>query len=397
MTDSRSMTTAVAARRRGVARPLVASLTVTTSGVLPGFLVSAMAVQLRAELALTASTYGLMLAAFFATGGLGSPLGGRLVDRLGWRRSVVLAGGLSLVTLVGLAAIVRTPTMLLGFLVLGGCTLAITGPTGNLVLAREMPSHRLGLVFGIKQTAIPIATMFAGLALPAVALTVGWRWAFMAGVAFPLIAVATAGRPGPRRAGRASAQRVRLRGGQGLMLVTLGGGLAMTAAGGMAAFLVTYAVHVGVAEGTAGALYAAASMAGLLVRIVAGGLADRTRTIGFRPVAVMMALGGLGYVALALHSPLLLVLGTGLAFTCGWAWAGLMSYGLVRTFPDHPAEATGTVQFGTTVGVAAGPLVLGFTVEHGGFGAMWLVAAACAAMAAVVVEVARRRLTPVPS
>lgn len=34
-----------------------------------------------------------------------------------------------------------------------------------------------GLVFGLKQAAIPLATMLGGVSAPAIAVTLGWRWA----------------------------------------------------------------------------------------------------------------------------------------------------------------------------------------------------------------------------
>lgn len=379
--------------RTGALRSLVASLAITAAGVLPGFLVSANAVRIRAELTISTSAFGLMVAVFFAVGGLGAPLGGRLVDRLGWRRGLGVSAILSACTLVGFATLVQSPTMLLALLVLGGVTLGLTGPTGNLVLADEMPVHRLGLVFGIKQSAIPVATIFAGFAVPLIALSSGWRWTFAGGLAFPLLAAATT-----RSFGHAATtsvrgdRRVRLDGSSDLVLAALGAALAMTAAGGMAAFLVTSAVDLGVAEGTAGTLYAVASLLGLSVRVVAGQAADRTRTLGFRPTAIMMLAGAIGYVLLATRTPVLLVPGMLLAFGCGWSWAGLMNYGIVRTNPGHVATATGTVQLGATLGVAAGPIVLGVTADLAGYRAMWVVAALSATFGAAVMAVAARRI-----
>ena len=48
--------------------------------------------------------------------------------------------------------------------------------SSNLTLAQHVPASRLGLSFGLKQAAIPLATLLSGAAVPAVALTIGWRW-----------------------------------------------------------------------------------------------------------------------------------------------------------------------------------------------------------------------------
>ena len=50
----------------------------------------------------------------------------------------------------------------------------------NAALARHVPAHRQGLSFGVKQAAIPVSTLLAGAAVPTIALTAGWRWAFVA-------------------------------------------------------------------------------------------------------------------------------------------------------------------------------------------------------------------------
>ena len=67
------------------------------------------------------------------------------------------------------------------------------------------PPSRLGLSFGIKQAAIPIATLLAGVAVPTVALTVGWRWAYLIGAGLALLALLIA--PAGRRAAGPGAAR----------------------------------------------------------------------------------------------------------------------------------------------------------------------------------------------
>ena len=66
----------------------------------------------------------------------------------------------------------------------------------NLTLSRSVPAHRLGLSFGVKQAAIPLATLLAGAAVPAVALTVGWRWAYVIASGLAVLALLGAPRGG---------------------------------------------------------------------------------------------------------------------------------------------------------------------------------------------------------
>ena len=48
-------------------------------------------------------------------------------------------------------------------------------PASNDLIARAVSSTRHGLAYGTKQAAIPLATMVAGIAVPVVAIPLGWR------------------------------------------------------------------------------------------------------------------------------------------------------------------------------------------------------------------------------
>ena len=87
--------------------------------------------------------------------------------------------------------------LLLAFLVVAGAANALAHPAANLLLARNLPIHRQGLGFAIKQAAIPLATLLSGFAVPSIVLSVGWRWAFVASAALALASIATV----PRAAG----------------------------------------------------------------------------------------------------------------------------------------------------------------------------------------------------
>lgn len=388
------MTEMTVGRSRHV-RPLLVALAITTAGVAPGFVAGAMAVQMQPELRLSDAIFGLGLATFFAAGGLLALPGGRLADRLGWRRSVQIAGSANLLAVLLIAVGARNSGTFVAFMFLSGATLALTGPAGNLVLAREMPRHRLGLVFGIKQAAIPLATMSAGLAVPVIALTVGWRWAFVAAATYPAVAlVATAAHRPAIHATDLDPRPLstRRRTGRGLVAFALSSGLATTGTGALAGFFVLSSVRLGLSEATAGVFYAVASGAGLLVRVLAGWLADRYVARGFVAVRTLMLVGASGFLLLALRSESLVLPGALLAFACGWSWAGLLLYGVVRQHPDGPAASTATVQVGSTAGVAFGPMLFGLMSQHFGDAAGWLTAGSMLILAAAFVWLGDRWL-----
>lgn len=140
------------------------------------FLTGALSVQLTGELAFGVAGLGLAVGVFRGTAALTSVHNmGRLVDRLGSVRSLRLAAAISS------AGIAWTSVSLVTFtawLVLAGTANAIGQPATNRLLHRLIPPERQGIAFGVKQAAVPTSTMLAGLAVPAIALTVGWRWAF---------------------------------------------------------------------------------------------------------------------------------------------------------------------------------------------------------------------------
>ena len=53
-------------------------------------------------------------------------------------------------------------------------------PASSHVLARTAPPSRMALTFSIKQTGVPAGAALAGALLPALALRIGWRAAFVA-------------------------------------------------------------------------------------------------------------------------------------------------------------------------------------------------------------------------
>ena len=108
-----------------------------------------------------------------------------MVERIGPHRGMRLAAAGSAASLLGVALwpvlerAGRLPRP-------RGLANAVSHPAANLSLAREVPAGRQGLSFGIKQAAIPVATLLAGLAVPTIAVTLGWRWAFAGGAALAL-------------------------------------------------------------------------------------------------------------------------------------------------------------------------------------------------------------------
>jgi MFS family permease len=372
-------------------RPILLAVAVATVGVLPAFLTGGLAVQVRDELDFGSAALGLAVAAFFASSSLASAVMGRLVERIGFHRGMRLAAIGGAASLLGVALLAKSWTGLVACLVLGGLANAASHPATNLSLAREVPAGRQGLSFGVKQAAIPAATLLAGLAVPTIAVTFGWRWAFAGGAALAL-AVALfvpSGIPGGvvRRLKEAREKDARF---APLVLLALGIGLGSTATAPLGTFLVESSVAAGLRVDTAGLLLALGSAVNIVVRVAFGHLADGMSGGRLQLVAAMLGIGIVGFVLLATGESALILPGALLAFGAGWGWPGLFNFAVVKTSPGAPAAATGVTQTGASGGAALGPLVFGLVVEAASYDVAWLVSGAIALGALAAILAGRR-------
>lgn len=374
------------------ARTLAAAAAVATAGVLPAFLTGAVAVQVGDDLGFDAAGLGAAIAVHWVAAAVSSTRAGRLAERLGDRRAMRLAAVLSAVALAAVAVGARSYGLFVAFLAIGGVGNALAQPAANLFLAGHVPPGRLGLAFGVKQSAIPLATLLGGLAVPAIAIPFGWRWAFGLGALLSaLLAVVDPGRAGGGHRPKRSSDGPADTGRRPLLLMALGVGLGASAAGPLGTFLVSGAVDAGLSEGSAGLLSSLCSVVGLVTRFTSGLRADRRGGAHLRAVARMLGVGALTYPLLASGRPGLVILGAPIAFSLAWGWPGLFQLAIVRANPTHPGAATGTTQTGTYIGAVLGPLAFGAVADRS-YALAWLGAGVVSALAAVAVTVARKAL-----
>ncbi len=384
---------------RDLVRDVAAASAGSVVASLPVFLVAALAVQLQEDLGFGESGQGVAVALYFVSAAVCSLPFGRMVASLGALRVMRTAAVCSGLLLLVVAAAVRSWATLLPAMMVAGASSAAMQPAANVFLARRIPAARQGFAFGFKQSAVPASTLLAGLAVPVVALTVGWRWAFVAAGALALVVAATLPRPRTTLAQRrAQPSAPPLPREQTVPLVVLSAGFLLGIAGAtaLASFLATASVHAGVSKGTAGLLVALGGVSAMLARIVTGVLADRRGGRHLPVVAAMLLTGSAGYVLLAVAAaarlPVLLVPGVVLAFGAGWGWNGLFNFAVIRTHQDHPAQATAITQAGGRVGGVLGPLLFGFVVTHGSYAAAWSGAVVAAVLSAATMLVGRRML-----
>ncbi len=367
----------VVATRANARRPVRAAsgaLTTTIAVSIPVFLVGGLAVQIGDELDFSPAGLGLAVSAYFGASALASVPAGALVERYGATTISRCGIGLASASLLGIAVGARSLWSLVAILALGAAANALGQLASNSSLAQHVPPRRQGLSFGVKQAAIPLCTLLAGAAVPAVARSLGWGWGFVGGAERPAGAkpqVPGALSPAPRRR-TGSGDRAT----GALVVIGVAATLAGAAANALATFLVDSAVVRGISPGPAGLALTLGGAVCAAARIAGGWQADRTpgRQVGV--IAGLLATGAIGLVLLALPGTPALVAGVLLGFGLGWAWPGLLNFAVVRLHPQAPAAATSITQTGVYAGGCVGPLTLGTIASAAGYPAMWLVAAA---------------------
>jgi MFS family permease len=375
---------------RGLATVAVAIV----SAILPVFLLGSMSVEIRGDLRHGETTAGLVLTSFFAASALVSSRLGRWVDRVGPRAalSTALAGTTAVSLAIAFGA--RAAWSLALLAACGGICNATAQLGANVFIARDMPLHRQGMGFAIKQSAMPGASLVAGLTLPAVALTLGWRWAFALGSLLTATAWVLVRRNLPAEVAR-SGDETELAAAEdpppagALPALAIAAAFSTAAAITLGGFFVESAIDAGISAATAGLAFAAGSVISILSRLFVGGLADRRQGNLLGVVAAMIALGAAMSLLFTWREPLVQFVGVPLAFGAGWAWPGLFNLSVVRASPGFPGRATGITQTGTYVGGAVGPLVFGAIAESASYSAAWVVAAVLGLAASGAVLVGR--------
>lgn|SRR5215207_933528 len=375
---------------RASVRAMAGASAATVAAVLPVFLLGGQSVLVERDLGFDAAGLGIAVSAYFTVSAVASVPTGRLVERFGPTRTTRAGILLASACLLGIAGLAGSYSTLIAFLLVGGVANGLAQLGSNLSLARHVPKARQGLAFGVKQAAVPAATLLAGVAVPVLGLTVGWRWSFALAGALVLLALLLTPRNG--HGGGRAAGRDRDRATAALVVVAVAAALAAGTANALGAFLVGAAVDRGISPGLAGLTLSLGSAVGVAVRLLGGWLADRREGGHIAVVSAMLASGAVGLALLAAPSSWALVAGTVLAFGLGWSWPGVLTFAVVRLNPTAPAAATGITQAGVYAGGGLGPLAFGSLVQATSYPTAWLSAAATMVLAGGLMLVGRAML-----
>lgn len=371
-------------------RTMLGAGALTALGTMPVFLLGALAVYVRAELGMNAVEFGIAVSVFWASAALTSLTAGGLIDAMGKRASTMAAGVLTATGGFGTATLGRSWPVLLVLLLVFGMSNAAAQLASNLVLARSVPARHRGLGFGIKQAAVPLSTVIAGIAVPLVGATAGWRWAYVMLGCLGLAVLATGLRMSGPTSRRASPTTGAVRPPLGGLLVVMCAMVCASACvNSFGGFIALWGHHVGLSPSEAGVLIAVGSAFNVVIRVLAGHLADRRQGRNLPWVAGHMGVGAAAVLLASVPSTWAVVPGALVAFALGWSWPGLLIHAVVRIARDSPAYASGLIQAGSFAGGAVGPVLFGLAVETTGYQTAWRITAGVFALAAVLICVAR--------
>lgn len=157
--------------------PLAVTLAIQAMVAMALLTVPAMAPRVASALGVSGAYIGIFVAVSYLCATLASLASGALVARYGSIRVsqlclVICAAGLSVCAVPSLWAL-GAGAVLVG-LAYGPIT-----PASSHLLSRTTPAHRMGLIFSIKQTGVPLGGALAGAIVPGLQALVGWQLALL--------------------------------------------------------------------------------------------------------------------------------------------------------------------------------------------------------------------------
>ena len=348
------------------------------------------------DLRLPDSSIGILVATSFAVAMVSSLMAGRIVDNASDRW---LLPGLSLYCALAVVCVSVSPTYTWLLVAVGasGIAQAAANPVTNRLILDHVTASRRGFVMGVKQSGVQAGSFFAGLVLPAVALTRGWRGAVRVVALVALVVMLLSWRAVPttsipvhppdfRRLGALPSGELRR-----LMAYVffMGGGVAATTA-----YLPLYGQDgFGMGEPAAGALVAVLGATGIVARIAWAHRANRAGSVF--PGLLTLA-GGAAIFAMVIWQAddlgvwALWVGAAGLGATAV-AQQSVSMLGVVNLTTGRPGQNTAMASMAFFAGFIGSPIACGVLLDNSaGYGPSWLLAVLQFTLAALAVLGARR-------
>lgn len=344
------------------------------------------------DLGITRSQLGWVLSSFVVFAAVLSPLAGVIADRIGGKGSLI---GLFATSAVGFAVFGIAPGLIVMFVAaaITAMAQASANPATNTVISETFERGRRGVITGIKQSGVQAGFTLAGLTLPALAITFGWRTAMLIVAAGVLVGGVVAVFLAPT-ADRPSSSTVGERGRLPSSTWWIAAYGAVFGFAGSATFFVPLFAEeaLGLDPRVAGAAVALAGIVALVSRIAWARHAEVHHSFR-RPLGTMAALGVVAGILMLSSAavPALLWIGAILTGMSTSAWNSVGMLAVIEEAREATGRASGIVQLGFLAGLGVGPTMFGALVDtFDSYTPMWLLSI-LTALASVGIVVAWSR------
>jgi len=346
--------------------------------------VPVMATEIAPDFGVAAKDIGVFMSIVFASAMVFSAASGSVIRRYGGIRAIQI--GLSFSACCLLLVTSGSMPMLLLAAALVGAGYGSNTPAGTHVLARVTPPRARGFVFSLKQSGAPLGGLIAGLLIPALVTTIGWRGALTATVLLALSAVlAIQPLRGALDDDRDPRTRLTFVSPWGAILavlknpplrrlITVAFCLTTIQAIVLTFLIIILVETLGIEYTLAGVIFATSQAGGATLRIVAGWGADRH--FGARKTLVFLGIGSalalVALTSLAPSTPLLLTVMVSVVIgALSFGWNGVFLAEVVNLAPpSEVGAATGGALIFLYGGIVVGPAALSLLVTlTGGFSA----------------------------
>lgn len=356
---------------------------------LPEFALGVLGPVLVDDLPIGEAGIGVAASSMYLGAAIVARTGGRVLDDMERRLSLVVLYGAAALSLLLLASS-RSLGWLLAVGIVGSVGLGINNPITSRLIVEGVREGRRGLAIGIKQTGVKVGQSLAGAVLPALALAIGWRAGLGAAaalsavlLALSLLVVPNAKRTAPttQTDGSVASARRQVR---WLQVYSFMMAISQSA---LTIYLALYAAQrLGASTARSGLLITAFAVTATATRLVWVAAAERAMAPR-RALLTLSAGAGAAMVALVVAPTFggmgMLWFAAILSGTTIGAWNVVVQLAIVTEVPGgRAASATGAVQAAFMLGLATGAPAFGVLIEAtGSFAGGWSGAAGLCALA----------------
>lgn len=360
--------------------PLIVTLAIQAMVAMALLTLPVMAAEVANALNISASFAGIYVAIVYLGAMLASLMAGAGVKRFGAIRISQL-GLLMCAIGLGLCMLPSLLSIAFGAFFIGIGYGPIT-PASSHLLAKTTESHRISLVFSVKQTGVPLGGVLAGAIVPTLVISCGWQMALALVavcnilcllIAQPLIKSFDSDRDSNHSLKIGSlVQPIKMVFQYpALRLMAVCSFMFSMVQLSLTTYLVTYLyTEFSYSLVTAGIVLSIAQFGGMTGRITWGWVADRwfgaRATLG--GLAILMSFSALATASMNMHSSMILVVAVLVVFgATAIGWNGVYLAEVARQAPEGLASvATGGTLAITFLGVVLGPPLFGAIFEISG-------------------------------